>query len=123
MSTNENFPIAPPLNQNVVNPKENKILGIIGFAVTASLPAIFILGLFLSWLTSCHGGEARDVVCVPDVAQWGKFLTGFSFFASFITVPIGIVVSIIAIIARQGRVWGCAAVAVLLVPVSLILLG
>lgn len=113
-----NFPLAPPAPQYPAGPAKNKTLGIIGFTLTACLPAVFFLGLILAWLTSCHDGQPRDVACIPDVAQWAKFLTGFSFFASFITVPTGFIVSIIAIIANRGRAWGWATLALCLIPLA-----
>jgi hypothetical protein len=106
MSTPMNHPTTPAFQE----PKKSPLLGILGLAITTFLPVLFILGLLISWLTSCHGGQPRDVLCVPDVAQWAKFITGASFFLSFLTVPAGIIVSIIAIAMNRGRVWGAVGI-------------
>jgi len=107
-----NYPPAPAFQE----PKPSPVLGIIGFGITAFLPVLFLLGLLIAWLTSCHDGQPRDVFCVPDMAQWAKFITGASFFISFLTVPAGIIVSIIAITINRGRVWGCIAIALCIIP-------
>lgn len=104
-------------------PKNSPILGIIGFGITAFLPVLFFLGLLIAWLTSCHDGQPRDVYCVPDAAQWAKFITGASFFLSFLTVPAGIIVSIIAVIANRGRIWGAVAIALCVIPILFVLLA
>lgn len=118
-----NMPMNHPPTHDFQEPKTSPLLGIIGFGITTFLPVLFLLGLLIAWLTSCHDGQPRDVFCVPDMAQWAKFITGASFFLSFLTVPAGIIVSIVSIFSNRGRAWGWAAIALGVIPMLFVLLA
>lgn len=98
-------------------PKENIALGLIGFCVAASPIVFFILAQIIGNLTACHDGEARVFVCANEVATWARFISGISFFGAFVIVPIGFIIAVIAAIARKGRIWGLATIALCVLPI------